>query len=162
MKRLLILVPLVFLCCLGCKQSEEATALDFESDIQGIKDTLEDYETAYNTCDIDRIMKAYAENAVEIRPNKPAAIGKEAIQGAIRQFFNKMTEFTFQEKYVVENVKAGGNLSVAHLTWSGVFTPKAGGKSNNGKGNWILVFNKELKIIYSIWSDETLIHQDQI
>jgi len=106
MKRLLILVPLVFLCCLGCKQSEEATALDFESDIQGIKDTLEDYETAYNTCDIDRIMKAYAENAVEIRPNKPAAIGKEAIQGAIRQFFNKMTEFTFQEKYVVENVKA--------------------------------------------------------
>jgi nitrous oxide reductase accessory protein NosL len=34
MKRLLMLIPLVFLCCLGCQRGEEVTAADVEKDIQ--------------------------------------------------------------------------------------------------------------------------------
>ena len=38
MKRLLMLIPLVLLCCLGCQQGGEVSTLDVEADIQAIKD----------------------------------------------------------------------------------------------------------------------------
>jgi len=74
-------------------------------------------------------------------------------------------EMSPQEKDVVQDVKVSGNLAVAHVAWSGLITPKAGGEPFNANGNWILVFNRESddawKVIYSIWSDESLVHPNQ-
>ena len=38
MKTLLMVIPLVLLCCLGCQQGEEVAAVDDETDIQAIED----------------------------------------------------------------------------------------------------------------------------
>ncbi|MBN2243835.1 MAG: hypothetical protein JW793_14205 [Acidobacteria bacterium] len=42
MKRLWLVIPLVFLCCLGCQQGEEGTAVDVEADVQAVKDMADD------------------------------------------------------------------------------------------------------------------------
>jgi uncharacterized protein (TIGR02246 family) len=158
MKRLLMLIPLVFLCCLGCQQGEKATAVDVEADIQAIKDSVTELEAAVNAGDLDRGSLLYADDATEIRPNEPALTG-EAIRIRAQQEFN---EFALQEVYEVKGVKVSGDLGVAHLAWSTTATPKAGGEPIKAKGNWIRVYERQSdgawKCIYSIWSDENLIY----
>ena len=157
MKRLLILIPLVFLCCLGCQQSDDVAAVDSEADIQAIKDIVADTEAAINTSDIEKFMSFYADDAIEIPPNGPAQVGKEVIGNGIQQFFD---EVNCQEEDVVKAVHVDGNLAVAHVVYSGVATPKAGGEPRKGNGNMIMVFERQpdglWKRTYTIWSNEVL------
>ena len=158
MKRLLI--PLVFLCCLGCQQGERVLVepkADVEADIQAVKDLVAEMNAALNTSDFEKFMSLYADDAIEIPPNKPAQIGKEAIRSSIQQFFD---EVTCQEEDIVKNIHVSGDLAVAHVIYSGVATPKAGGELRKGKGNIIMVFEKQSdgvwKRTYTIYSNELL------
>ena len=161
MKRLLMLIPLVFVCCLGCQQGEEVATVDVEGNIQAIKDSVAELEAAVNMGDVDKIMSFYADNAVRIPPNEPALIGKEAIQRLSRQAAD---EFDLQEVYEVKNVKISGDMAVAHIAWSSTVTIKASGETVNPKGNGMRVYERQSdgdwKCIYSIWSDETLVHPE--
>ena len=71
-------------------------------------------------------------------------------------------EVDLQEIHNVESVKVSGDLAVAYLNWSANVTIKASGQTVNPKGNWIKVYERQSdgawKCIYSIWSDETLVH----
>jgi uncharacterized protein (TIGR02246 family) len=158
MKRLLILIPLVLLCCLGCQQGEKVVTVDVEADIQAIKDIVADCNAAANTADADRGLVHYADDAVVMPANAPADIGKEVIRTKAKQAYG---EVTAQEELVVEDVKISGDLAVARVTWSGIFTRNDSGKSWKQNGNWIWVFKKQpdsvWKIIYSIWSNESLV-----
>jgi ketosteroid isomerase-like protein len=156
-----MLIPLIFLCCLGCQQGEEVAAADVEVDIQAIKNIIAAEEAATNSANIDW-PTYYGEETVSIPPNAPPSIGKEAILRSAQKMFEEMSP---QEKDVVQDVQVSGNLAVAHVAWSGLITPKVGGEPFNANGNWILVFSRESgnswKIIYSIWSDESLVHPNQ-
>ena len=163
MKRLLMLIPLVLLCCLavGCISRDYVAPTDVEADIQAIKDSVAELEAAVNMGDVDKIMSFYADNAVRIPPNEPALIGKEAIQRLSRQAAD---EFDLQEVYEVKNVKISGDMAVAHIAWSSTVTIKASGETVNPKGNGMRVYERQSdgdwKCIYSIWSDETLVHPE--
>ena len=168
MKNAFMVISLIFLLCLivGCQQGEKAAGesnADVEADIQAIKDIVADINAAVSAADIDTIMSIYADDAVRIPPKEPAAIGKEAIQRDAQKMFEEMSP---QEKDVVKDVQVSGNLAVAHIAWSALITPKAGGEPFDANGNWILVFKRESgeawKVIYSIWNDETLVHPDQV
>ena len=163
MKITFMVIPLVFLCCftVGCQQWVEVVeqpVVDAETDIQAIRDIIEDYEAGANSADIDRYLQHYADDVIDIYPNEPATSGKDAVRDRDLQMFD---EITLQDVYTVQNVEISGDLAVAHVTLSAVVTIKASGDSFNTNGNWILVFRKQSdsswKIIYSIWSDESLI-----
>jgi hypothetical protein len=81
MKRLLMLISLVFLCCftVGCISRDEAATADVEADIQAIKDNVVGFFVSSNASEIDRVMSYFAETAIAIPPNEPAAIGKDTI-----------------------------------------------------------------------------------
>jgi uncharacterized protein (TIGR02246 family) len=149
MKRLLMLFPLIFLCCLGCQQGEEVTASDVEADIQAITDIVAEWEAAYNNADLDRLVSFYADDAIAILPIGPPLIGKEAIQKSAQKMFEEKPS---QEKDVVQDVQISGNLAVAHVTSFPSTMPKPAGEPFNAKGNFILVFKKESdgawKLIY--------------
>jgi len=160
-------IPLVFLCFLtvGCQQGgqvAEKSVVNVDADIQAIKEIVADITAAVNAADIDTLVSFYADDAVRIPSNEPAAVGKEAIQIGVRQMFD---EISAQEKDVVEDVRVGGDLAVAHVVSSAIITPKAGNWPSEYNGNMILVFKREAdetwKIIYSIWSNESLILPDQ-
>jgi uncharacterized protein (TIGR02246 family) len=110
-----MLVPLVFLCCLGCQQGERVLVepkADVEADIQAIKDVVAEWEAAVNTGDTDKIMSLYADNAIRIPTNQPAIKGKEAIRSSYQKLFDK---YIFKDKYLVEDVNVGRDLAVAHI-----------------------------------------------
>ncbi|MBN2318664.1 MAG: SgcJ/EcaC family oxidoreductase [Acidobacteria bacterium] len=167
MKRIFKIIPLVFLCCftVGCQRGEEVvgeTAADVETDIQAIKEGYTELEAASNAADIDKYLSSIADDILFIPPNEPAYVGKEAFRSYFQQIFDK---FTVQEKYIVEGVKVSGDLAVAHVTYSGIYTPKDGGDSIKTNGNGITVGKKQpdgaWKIIYMIWSNERLIYPEQ-
>ena len=169
MKKLLIVIPLVFLFCIafGCQQGEEVSvepSVDIEADIQSIKDLVADVEVAANTADLDKLVSFCADDMIRIFPNAPALIGKEAYRSRFQEIFD---QYSLQEEDVVENVIVSGDLGVAHVIFSGIVTPKAGGEPIDSKinGNWILVFKRQpddaWKVIYSISSDESLIAPTQ-
>ena len=158
MKRLLMLIPLVFLCCLGCQQGEGPATVDVEADIQAIKDVVAEWSAAFNAADVDKIFSYYADEVVRIPPNEPALTEKEAIRSKVQQAFD---EYTAEGKDIVENVEVSGDLAVAHTTYKYVVTSKTGQDSVETKGNEILVLKKQAngtwKFTYLIWSDEGLI-----
>ena len=135
-------IPLIFLLFItsGCEQSERVLVepkVDVEADIQTIKASVKEYEVAVNTADIDRYLQLYADDVIDIYPNKPALSGKEAIRKRAQKLFE---EVTLQDVYTVQNVKVSGNLAVAHVTLAAVITIKVSGESFKTNGNWILVF----------------------
>jgi len=167
MKNTFMVIPLLLLLgfIVGCQQGTEAVLQpkpDVEADIQAIKNIVAELEAALNAGDTDRYIPFYADNIVEIYPNEPAYIGKEAIRSRDKQMFEEMT---LQDVYTVQDVKVSGNLAVAHFLWSTTVIFKASGETDDTNGNWIMVFEKQSdetwKVVYSIWSDEGLIRPPQ-
>ena len=164
MKRLFMLIPLVFLCCLavGCQRGEEVSAVDVEADIQAIKEGFAKWEAGVDAANIDKSLTSFADDVILIPPDEPAYVGKEAFQSYFQPIFDR---FIVNEKYVVKDVRVSGDLAFAHITYSGIYTPKAGGEPKTSKGNVINIVEKQpdgvWKIIYSTWSDESLVYPDQ-
>jgi len=97
-----------------------------------------------------------------IPPNRPPLIGKDASKSDLQQFFD---QFNVQEVDVFKDAHISGDLAVAYYTWSAIVTPKDGGEQRESNGNGIIVLKKQhenvWKIIYSIWSNETLVRPPQ-
>jgi uncharacterized protein (TIGR02246 family) len=158
-----MVIPLAFLLCLivGCQQGVEVVEQpvpDVEADVQAIKDFTRNAVAAINAGDVDTIMSLYADDAIRIPPNEPATVGREAILSRVQKVFD---DFTLQERDVVEDIKVSGDLAVAHSVYTATAMPKAGGEPIKLNGNAIWIFRKqpddEWKVIYSIWSDESLV-----
>ena len=86
-----MLIPLVFLCCLGCQQSKEIANVDVEADIQAIKNAVADINVAINNGDIDKASFYHADRVVIIPPNRIALVGKEACISNLQQAFDQFT-----------------------------------------------------------------------
>ena len=166
MKRMSMFIPSVFLFffTFGCQQGEKVVgeSVDVEADVQAIKGIIAEWNTAGNAGDIDRSLSHRAENEIQIPPNQPAIVGKEADRRLHQQWFD---QFIFNEDDVVKDVRVSGDLAVAHVIWSAIVTPKVGGEPVNSNGNAIIVLKKQSddvwNCIYWIWSDESLIDPSQ-
>ena len=94
MKRLLLLIPLVFLCCftVGCQQGERALVepkADVEADIQAIRNIFNEYNATLPTADLDKYMSLYADDTVLIAPQDPSVDGKESNRAFAQELFNR-------------------------------------------------------------------------
>jgi ketosteroid isomerase-like protein len=167
MKKLLMVITLVFLLCIssGCEQSERVLVepkADVEADIQAIKDIISELNAVVNAGDSDRFLPFCADDIVVIYPNEPAYVGKEANRSRDQQTFDEMI---LNDVYTVKDVKVSNDLAVAHFTWSTTVQFRENGKSDETNGNWIMVFERQpdgaWKVIYSIWSDEGLVRPTQ-
>jgi ketosteroid isomerase-like protein len=163
MKKLLMLILLVFVCCLGCQQGKEVANVDVEVDIQAIKDSIAEFNGALNAADIDRLMLIYADNAVMIPSNEPAAIGKEAIRTRHQKLFEESSIFSeHREDFLINDVQTSGNLAVANFLWSynGKLKDVEEPIKTNGNEVWVLQKQPDgaCKIIYQMWSNEILVY----
>ena len=167
MKKLLMIIPSVFLCLfiIGCEQGERVLVepkADVEADIQAIRDITDKWQIAINAGDLDTLMSFYSEDAVKIPPNEPAVVGKEAIRSGYQKLFEKNIR---QENHVVAEVRISGDLAVTNTTWTLHNAAETVEGSRKPTGNWIRIFGRQpdrsWKIIYMSWSDETLINPDQ-
>jgi uncharacterized protein (TIGR02246 family) len=99
MKKLLMILPLVFLLCFtfGCQKAEEVAdevgvkALSDE-DVAANKASLDAYVQAVRTEDWTAVAALYTKDAVLMPPNQPLVRGREAIQAWL-EAFPTLTEF---------------------------------------------------------------------
>jgi len=163
MKKLLLILPLVFLLCFtfGCQKAEEVAeepAVDVEADVEAIKKITDDFNAAINAGDIDNLVSLYTDDAVRIPPNEPALIGKEVIRN---MFQGQLDKFTVQNEGVVVDLKVSGDLAFVRGSWTSINTPKTGGEPLKENGSFVSVNQKQpdgsWKVICNIWSNERLI-----
>ena len=165
MKKLLIVIPVVFLLCftLACqKQGKEVAkepVVDVEADVAAIKASIDEFVQLYNACDFDRIMSIfYAENAIQMPPNEPIRKGKEAILLGSQKTRESNDEHI--DSSVVEDVRVSGDLAVVWGIDTGTTTPKSGGEPVKYSLKWLIVLERQLdgtwKWIYEIWNDNPL------
>ena len=161
MKKSLMVIPLVILLCFtfGCQQGEEVAeepVVDVEADVEVLKKIEEDWGIANNSGDIDKLVSFFTDNAVNIPPNEPALIGKEAIRDWFQQFSDK---FTMEQEGTVEDVQVSGDLAFTRGTSTTILTPKAGGESPKINGRWVTIYRKQSdgtwKCICNIWNYES-------
>jgi ketosteroid isomerase-like protein len=156
MKKLFIVIPLVFLLCFtfSCQQAEEVAeepVVDVEADIAAIKGLLDEFEASLNVGDMEKLVSLnYAEEAVSFPFDQPMLRGK----AEILSWFKKEAEpKTFQLDYVAENVHVEGDLAYMYGTASGTVTPKATGEPLGVKTKWMAVFKRQVDGSWKVVAD---------
>jgi uncharacterized protein (TIGR02246 family) len=167
MKKLLTVIPLVFLLCFtfSCQQGGEVAeepAVDIEADTTALKKIEEEWSAASISGDIDKLVSFFTDNAVHIPPNEPARIGKEAIRSWFQQLHDL---FTMEQEGTLEDVQVSGDLAFTRGAGTIIFTPKAGGESLKVKDHWVTIYRKQSdgtwKCICNIWSYDSLVSPTQ-
>ena len=160
MKKLFMILLLVLVICFvsGCQQGEEmdeGQVADVEADVEAIRKINEEYDSAHNAGDINRIVALYTDEAVRFPAAGPACIGKNAIRDELQQMFDQVT---VELKTVVDDIKVSGDLAFYRGAWEQTNTPKDGGEPLKLSGNAITILQKQAdgtwKIICQGWSHE--------
>ncbi len=170
MKKSLMIIPLVILLCFAFSyqtQAEEAAeepALDVEADVEAIKALGDKWLALFNAGDFDRLMSIYyAENPVQMPPNEPIRIGKEAILSGLKKSREQFDEHC--DSSVTEDVRVSGDLAVARGTDIGTNTPKVGGEPIKFNVKWVIVFERQSdgtwKCVYEIWNDNNPLPEEK-
>ena len=126
--------------------------------MEAIKGLAREWEEAFNARDIDKLITFYTDNSLRIPANQAPIIGKEAIRDDFQQFFD---QYTAELNSEVLDVKVCGDHAFVRGTWAETVTTKATGESLKINGNWVNLDQRQpdgsWKLIWEIWSDESLI-----
>ena len=133
MKKLLLILPLVFLLCFtfSCQKQVEEVAeepvVDVEAEKAAVREMLNQYAIACNTGDFDLWISLWADDGVQMPPDTPARIGIEQIREAMKPAFDQMTlDITITS---IEDAKVYGDLGLTRCEYTLDMTPKAGGET---------------------------------
>jgi len=161
MKKLLMVIPVVFLLCFtfayqkqGKKVAKEPE-VNVEADVAAIKASFDEFVQHYNACDFERVMSFYAENSIQMPPNEPIHKGKEAVLLA----YQKTRELSDEhfDSSAVEDVRVFGDIAIAWGIDTGTSTPKSGGDPVKYSLKWLTVLERQSngtwKWIYEMWND---------
>ncbi len=161
MKKLLMILPLVFLLCFtfSCKQSEETAekpSVDVEADRAAIGALNDEWLALYNAGDFDQLVSIfYAENAVQMPPDGPIVNGKEAILSSLKKSREEFEEYCDSSE--IDTVSVYGDVAVARGTDTGTMTPRDGGEPTKYNIKWLIVYERQSdgnwKCVYEIWND---------
>lgn len=78
------------------------------SDEQAIRQIVTRYETALNAADTATILDLYSRDGVQMAPDAPAAVGRDAVKAAYDGTFKAIT---LNLKFTVDDVKALGKTA---------------------------------------------------
>ena len=142
MKKLLTIIPLVFLLCFtfSCQQGEEVPeepAVNVEADIAAIKAMFVNNSSVIASRDLDGWIAQFTEDAVFMPDNSVILMGKEAGREFAHPWFEQLNlEFDIS----VDEIEVLGNWAFARWSFTSEATPKAGGETvqRDGKEIWIL------------------------
>jgi len=158
MKKLLMIIPLVFLLCFtfSCQQGEEVAeepAVDVEADKAAVREMLNQYAVACNTGDFDLWISLWADDGVQMPPDTPARIGIEQIREAMKPAFDQMT---LDMTITLEDTKVYGDLGLTRCEYTLDMTTKAGGEIIHTTGKALTLYERQSdgswKIIYDCFN----------
>jgi len=126
-----------------------------EADVGAIKRVNEDLIDAFNAGDAAAAVALVMDDAVDLPPNHPPVIGKEAIRSFVQSDFDRSTWHFIDE--IVE-VEVAGDLAVIWSSYSVTLTFKDDGRQIENSGKWLKVLKKQpdgsWKFSRNIWNSD--------
>jgi len=161
MKKLLMVLPLVFLLCFtfSCQKSEEVAeepVVDINADVEAIKALFAHNSSVINSGDLEGWIDQFTEDAIFMPPNSAVLKGKEAGREFARPWYEQLNmEFDL----TVDEIEVHGDWAFARWSYSGRYTPKVGGETiqEYGKEIWILKRQSDglWKCSHIIWNNNS-------
>ena len=134
MRRVIVL----FICITILSICSCTKKVDIEADIEAIKITHVEFDAALKAGDLDSWVSLFTEDAVQMPPNMPALVGKDAIRDFFQSFFEQKD---FEGGGLIEEVVVCGDWAFVRGTYAFTITTKAGGEPIRDSGKWV-AFNK--------------------
>ncbi len=105
-----------------------------------INDIFNRYSSSLNSGDIDRWMSLWADNGVQMPPNEPPVIGKDAIRARNKGVLDR---FVFNMTITNDEVGVGGDWAFARGTYAATLSPKAGGAAVSIDGKYMTILARQ-------------------
>jgi len=153
MKKLLLILPLVFLLCLtfGCQKGEEMAeepAVDVAADVEAIKGIIDEITRTWNEGDYEGNMVLIDEEAMFLLANGPTLKGIEEIRSLYSNSFNMNT---FDLTTTTDEIHVCGDLAFSRDNWKGSINPKDGSKPTLFDNKVITIFKRQSDGSWKIW-----------
>jgi uncharacterized protein (TIGR02246 family) len=147
MKKLLMVLPLVFLICLtfSCQQGEEVaeeSVIDVEVDKEAIQSLLNECSRVWNEGDYEGFMAIIDDEAMFLPPNAPCFGGMETIREVYKTEFNS---YDFDVTITTKEIQVSGDMAYSLDVWKGSMIPKDGSDP--------VVFDNKNLVIYKRQAD---------
>lgn len=149
-KRIWVLAAILIVAA-GC-----APKADAPEDVAAIKAMAVAWGQAETAGDAAALTAQYADGAVQLPPNGPIRVGKEAIHSALRMDFD---QYIHEAVDVAEDVRVAGDLAFARGIYTTKMTPKVSGAAIvDDKGKWLTAYRRQSdgswKIVVDIWNSD--------
>ncbi len=122
---------------------------------------MEQIDAAFNTSDLDGLVALYTSDTVQMPPEEPVVIGKEAIRSRGEPLF---AESNYQLSSVVEDIQVSGDWAFLRMSYNMSSTPKDGGDTTTEVGKWVLFCQRQTdgswKIANDTWNTDAPINRD--
>ena len=132
---------------------DESTSI--EADVEAIKKVNVDLINAFNASDAAAAVALVMDDAVDLPPNRPAVIGKEAIRSFVQSDFDRFT-MNFADEIV--EIEVAGDLAYIWTNYTVTLTPKDVGKPIGNNGKWLIVLRRQpdgsWKFSRNIWNSD--------
>jgi uncharacterized protein (TIGR02246 family) len=108
---------------------------------EAIDPIRERIDAAWLRSDADGITSGLAEDAVLMPPNAPKQVGRQQINGWLRELFRHyaMTELVMPER----ELTVSGDIAVERSTYQWTLTPLDAGEPIHDKANWVGIWRKD-------------------
>jgi len=156
MKKLLLILPLVFLLCFtfGCQQAEEVAEEPgvkplTDEDVAAIKALGPAINEASLIGNWDSFFMMFTENMLMMIPNMPAIKGREAYKELIMSMGVKFTEANYQ----FNEIKGYGDIAYATATYTETFSLEGVEEPIYDEGKILTILRKQQDgpWLFSIW-----------
>jgi uncharacterized protein (TIGR02246 family) len=157
MKKLFMILPLVFLLCFSfsCQKAEEVAeepVVDVEADVESIKSLADEAMKAFNENDQERYLSLLTEDVTWMAPTQSTVFGKEAVRNWI-----SFDQYYYEIAITVEEVQVFGDVGLIRDVWKGKSTLI---EDSEKVSEWInkslLIVRKQSdgtwKITHAIWN----------
>ena len=149
-------ILILALCMLACQPAEEpAEPVSTEADVEALRDMMRQIDAAINAGNLDGPMAFYADDAVQMPPNIPIFIGKEAIRSGLEEF---LAANTVEQRSTVEDIRVSGDWAFLRLSYTMSITSKDGGDTTTEVGKWVLICQRQAdgswRIATEIWNTD--------
>ena len=134
-------IPSVLLVLALVLLSACAPKVDNPTDVQAIRDASLTWDKAWTGAKAEALASGfYTADAVQMDPNQPALVGRQAIRAASQKHFDRYID---EGRSILEDVRVSGDLAVARGTFEGTSTPKTGGSSTRLKEKFLTAFQRQ-------------------
>ena len=141
---------LAFLALIGLLGCASKQAPDQAATTAAVNQIWKEYSASLNAGDMDRWVALWTDDGVQMPPDEPAVVGKEAVQARIQ---HGADQFTFNIGITNEEVHTAGDWGFARGTYRMSLTPKQGGKPIPIDGKYMTILTRQADGSWKIHRD---------